>query len=62
MKLNKTLLFVPLLGILHLIVNGLKNGWFTEIENTTPIEIMCSAVVQAVSILGLCALIAMFVC
>jgi hypothetical protein len=50
MKINRKLWWIPIIGIIHIVRNGIKYGFYNNIDNLTGKEALLGCVLHAVSI------------
>lgn len=49
MKINRKLWWIPIIGMIHIVKIGFKNGFFEEIENLKGDEALTGSAIHAVS-------------
>ena len=53
MKINKKLWWIPIIGIIYIVIKGIKHNFYDQIENLSGKEALLGCFLQAVSIVAL---------
>ena len=61
MKINRKLWWIPIVGMIHLINIGAKNGFYENIENLKGSESLAGVIIHAISVFVVLLFLCLFI-